>query len=107
MCHYSVVVGDETPFPGADATSFSDTTDGTSNTILVIERLLPVCWMDPNHEIPFDTAAKGVSRDWFGIGSAHIGGANAVLVDGSINFVSKTMSPETLRASLTKAAGDQ
>ncbi|MCL2304700.1 MAG: DUF1559 domain-containing protein [Planctomycetaceae bacterium] len=105
-CLYSVVIGDETPFPGAATTKFSDITDGSSNTILVVERLLSVCWMAPNYEIPFDIAVKGVNRDVFGVGGTHTGGTNVVFADGSIRCIPGTTSPETLQSLLTKAAGD-
>jgi len=105
-CYYSVVIGDETPFPGAASTSYADITDGTSNTFLVVERPIPVCWMDPNHEIHYDIAAKGVNRDLFGISSVHPGGANVVFADGSVHFLSETLCPKILRSLLTKAAGD-
>ena len=105
-CYYSVVIGDETPFPGTASTDIAKFYQGPSNVILVVERPIPVCWMDPNHEIPFDTAAKGVNRDLFGIGSVHSGGANVVFADGLVDFVSETISPEEMQALFTKAAGD-
>ena len=104
MCHYSVVIGDETPFPGASSTCFADITDGMSNTLLVVERLSPVCWMDPNREIPFDIATKGVNRDCSGIGSAHPYRANALKADGSALCLSD-LTPNA-RNWITKSGGD-
>jgi len=105
-CYYSVVVGPETPFIGSQPMPLSSISDGTSNTILVVERLLPVCWMDPNNEIGFDAACSGVNRNIHGIGSAHTGGANVAMADSSVHFLSDTIEPETLRAALTKAGGE-
>ncbi len=105
-CHYSVVIGKETIFPGAESTKIPDITDGTSNTILVAERLLPICWMDPEHEILLDAASKGVNRNFYGIGSPHRGGANVVLADGSVRYLSERESPKNFRAYLTKAGGE-
>ena len=106
LCFYSVVIGDETPFPGATSTCLGDTSDGTDNTVFVVERLIPVCWMDPNHEISFDTALNGINRNAYGIGSAHKGGASAVKGDGSVHFISETIQPDRWKALLTKSAGD-
>ena len=106
LCFYSVVIGDETPFPGATSTCFSDISDGTSNTVFVVERLIPVCWMDPNHEISFDTALDGINRNAYGVGSAHNKGASVLVGDGSVRFISETIEPDRWKATLTKAAGD-
>jgi len=105
-CYYSIVVGPEAIFHGSKAVPMGSISDGTSNTILVVERLLPVCWMDPNSEISFDVACKGINSNIYGIGSAHTGGANAAAADGSVQFISDTIKPETLRAYLTKAGGE-
>jgi len=105
-CYYSIVLGPETPFIGSKPMPFSSISDGTSNTIFVVERLLPVCWMDPNNEIGFDTACSGVNRNIHGIGSAHTGGANVAIADGSVQFISDTIKQETLRALLTKSGGE-
>jgi len=105
-CYYSAVIRPETPFFGCEAMSLGDIHDGASNTILIVERLLPVCWMDPNNDIGFDTACRGVNSDLRGIGSAHTGGANVAIADGSVIFISDTINPETLRAALTKSGGE-
>ena len=39
--------------------------------------------MDPNNEIRFDIASKGVNRYLLGIGSAHPGGAIVGFVEGA------------------------
>ena len=105
-CYYSVVVGDETPFPGEKTTNYDDIKDGTVNTILVVERLLPICWMDPNHEITFETAAEGVNRNIYGVGSAHSKVCNVGYADGSVHFVPDTIEKEEWKAMLTKAGND-
>jgi len=105
-CHYSVVVGPETPFPDAKSVRFADIADGTSNTVFIVERLLPVCWMDPNNEIQFNLACEGINRKQEGVGSNHGGGCNAGLGDGSVTFLSDTIKPEILKALLTRAGGE-
>ena len=115
-CNYSVVIGEETIFPGSKATSLSDITDGTPNTILLVERIIPICWMDPNNEISFDIACEGVNRHLLGIGSEHNGGVNVGYADGSIRFLrhptdGRTRTTyddvvENIKPLLTKAAAD-
>jgi hypothetical protein len=105
-CNYSVVIGEQTVFPGSKPVKISDIKDGTSNTILIVERMFPICWMDPAHEITFDDACLGINASIYGSGSGHTGGCNMALADCGINFISETIEPETLKAVLTKADGE-
>ena len=105
-CNYSVVVGEQTIFPGSKTTKISDISDGLSNTILVVERMFPICWMDPTHEITFDDACRGINAGVFCPGSAHPGGCNMALADGSVRYISEPIEPETLKGLLTKAGGE-
>jgi len=116
-CSYSVVIGEGTPFPpDLRKVTFDDITDDTSNTILLVERMTPVNWMDPNNEVRFETAREGISRNLFGTGSEHtLGGANVAFADGSIRFLQETpdghittyqKTYESLESLLTKSAGD-
>jgi prepilin-type processing-associated H-X9-DG protein len=89
-CNYSVVIGDDTLFPGSRAVSLNELTKSTSEAILYVERMIPVCWMDPNNEIRFDTACEGINRNLLGIGSEHPGGANAGFADGSVRFLKES-----------------
>ncbi|MDR1491115.1 MAG: DUF1559 domain-containing protein [Planctomycetaceae bacterium] len=105
-CNYSVVVGKETPFTGSKSVKFGEITDGTSNTLLVIERSDSVCWMNPTQELTFDRLIKNgivVNEDL--MGGEHIGGVNAALCDGSVHFLPETLDLETLKALLIKNDG--
>lgn len=48
---------------------------------------------------------KGVGGTW-GISSNHPGGANALFVDGSVNFLTDSLSVETLTALITRDGGE-
>jgi len=101
MTSYSVVVGPESfPVDSNDGLSFRDITDGTSNTIFLVERKAPVCWMDPTQEITFEKACEGINVSPDGLGSNHSSGMNVCIFDGSVLFISNTVEQRVLRALL-------
>jgi hypothetical protein len=75
-------------------------TDGTSNTILIVEAGDPVPWTKPAdlHWDPNGPLPK--------LGGTRTGGFNAALADGSVRFVQKSTSERTIRAAITANAGD-
>ncbi|MDR0610374.1 MAG: DUF1559 domain-containing protein [Planctomycetaceae bacterium] len=73
-------------------------TDGTSNTLAVVEVKQPFCWMDPNADITLDELVKGINTKEGRVGSFHPNGINAVLFDGAVRFISDNCSKETLKA---------
>ena len=84
----------------------ADIRDGTSNTIMAIEvGASRIHWMEPRdvtveEAVTFltDPAASPFEQ-------VHVGGANVLLADGSVRFVSESTDPETLRALLTRDDG--
>lgn len=105
-CYYSVIVGEETMFPGAKSVSLSSVSDKPEETLLVTERMMPVPWMDPTKEITAAAALAGVNADLMGIGSFHPGGCNVAMANGSARFIPETYPAEELRAILTVSAGE-
>ena len=104
---YMVIVGKETPFDGAKSSSMHDMTDGTSNTILVIEvKTASTGWTEPK-DLDFSRLSFLVNGPAPGEpGSRHPGGCQMVLADGSIRFLSKSINPQTLRRLAEKADGN-
>lgn len=84
--------------------SFHAVTDGLSNTLLFVEAAgLNVVWTEPR-DADIDTIAIGVNlpgttkEDSPGLMSSfHMGGANAALADGSVQFISEDIDPEVLK----------
>jgi hypothetical protein len=101
-CCYSLVVGNETVFNGSTTAKFEGIKDGTSNTVLLVERITPVNWMEPNNDIPFTKACCGIDKDISGIGSMHPDGCHCGFADGKVQFLPSGLALEKLKAMLMK-----
>ncbi len=95
---YQVIVGPGTIFEGVKGTPINEITDGTSNTLLVVEAKNPVPWTRPD-DIPVDGLTTGV-------GSKHPGGFNALMADGSVRFFKMSINPVMLQAMATRNGGE-
>jgi prepilin-type processing-associated H-X9-DG protein len=100
---YRVFVGKGAFFEKGQATTIANITDGTSNTIMVVEAGEAVPWTKPDSDLPFDPDAKA---SLYGAGSPHPGGLNAVMGDGSVRFLKNSISAEVFRALITRAGGE-
>ncbi|MDR2170075.1 MAG: DUF1559 domain-containing protein [Planctomycetaceae bacterium] len=105
---YCVVVGKDTAFKeDGKKIDFGNFNDGTSNTILVVERKTPVSWMQPE-DITQEDAFKGVNKGGEkGIRADANGVMRAGFGDGSArNFLEGKITEKTLRAYLTISGGE-
>jgi prepilin-type processing-associated H-X9-DG protein len=103
MTSYVAVIGPETAWPVDQPTTIRDITDGTANTIQVVEvGNSGVNWMEPRDRQLSEIVPtlNGTSRN--GLASAHTGGAQALFADGSVKFLNDTISADLLRALLTR-----
>lgn len=100
---YMVVVDPESCFPGAESVALKNITDGTSNTLLIIEAPQGdgVDWMSP-----FDA-------DWALLSAIneksqlpHVGVIQTALADGSCRVLPNELEMDVRRILLTIAAGD-
>ncbi len=99
---YLVPRGKATIFPEGRGIKIGEITDGTSNTILVVDAVdtLAVTWTKPD-DWEVDPEPK---RD--ALFGHHAEGTNVVFADGGVRFVKSTMSDATLRVMLTRSAKD-
>ncbi len=94
---YFAVTGPETIFFDAKGTKFQQITDGTSNTIMLVEAKRDIPWTKPE-DIPVD-ADKPLPK----LGGWTEGGFNATFADGSVRMVADKVDEDVLRALFTKA----
>jgi prepilin-type processing-associated H-X9-DG protein len=100
---YRVFVGDGAMFQKPDqGTEMASITDGTSNTIMVVEATDAVPWTKPD-DLKFDLNAK---PSLYGAGSPHPGGFNAAFGDGSVRFIRNTIDLIVWKALITRASGE-
>ena len=99
---YQVFSGKAAMFENGQDIRLPSVTDGTSNTILVVEAKEAVPWTKPA-DLTFDAAA---APSLHGAGSPHPGGFDAVFADGSVHFIKLTIDPTVFRALITRNRGE-
>ncbi len=91
-----------------DGTGIRNVTDGTSNTIGIVEAREAVPWTKPDDEIPFDGAARpDQAKPLLPLLGGHFpSGFDVMFLDGSVKFLKETISPQVLRALVTLSGGE-
>jgi prepilin-type processing-associated H-X9-DG protein len=125
---YCVIVGPKgelgsinTAFEPGRGVDIREFTDGTSNTVLVVEAIVAVPWTKPEEleYVPLmteTTADGGEASSTKTInskagplprfGSGHAEGFNVLMADGGARFIKATILEQTLRAILTRNGGE-
>jgi hypothetical protein len=99
--HYRVFHGKGAAFEGTKGLAFpAEFTDGTSNTIAIVEAEQAVPWTKPE-ELPFDP-----KKDPPKLGLKGATSFNAALCDGSVRTLNKDIDKDTLKALITRNGGE-
>jgi prepilin-type processing-associated H-X9-DG protein len=104
---YLVIVGQGSVFPGSVSVPESEITDGPGATILVVESYNSgICWMEPKdlEMSSMNFSINGAPTDC--IRSQHPNGANVLLADGQVRFLTIDTPPEYVEAFATRNKGD-
>ncbi len=98
--YYQGLVGKGAFFEGKKGFRIADITDGLSNTLMIVEASKAVPWTKPE-DIPYDPA-KPLPK----LAHASPKGFLTCLGDGSVRFISKTITEKTLRNAITRNDGN-
>jgi hypothetical protein len=104
---YVMIVGPGTISDGPTPTRISQITDGTSNTIMLVEVTgSGIHWAEPR-DLKVEEVAFGINGGaGNGIGSRHPSVANVLLCDGTVRSIDESIDPELLRGMTTVAGGE-
>lgn len=104
---YVAIIGPRNCWPGAESVSISDITDGTVETLHVVEIAdSGIHWMEPR-DLHVTQMARVINpAAGMGISSLHEGGAHVLAVGGSVRFVPETTPKETIRRLIERDDGE-
>jgi hypothetical protein len=101
MTNYRGIAGPGAGFEPGKKLRIVDFTDGTSNTILVVETGEAAEWAKPGSDLPFDPK-KAPPK----VAPLHAGGFLAAFADGSVRFIANTVAEKSLKAMMTRNGGE-
>jgi prepilin-type processing-associated H-X9-DG protein len=105
--NYVALVGPGTAFPGASSSRLSDVSDGSINTIMVVEMAdSDIGWAEPRDldATLVSLIVNGAKRP--GISSNDGPGANILFMDNHVSWITENVPAKDLKAWLTIAGGE-
>lgn len=111
LTNYVMIVGEKTAWHAGRPTSIDEITDGSGETILVVEIAnSDILWTEPRdlNFADMSFAINSQSKSGISSGHTHEGRRPAAVLfaDGSVKFLDETTQPAQLKAMLTSASGD-
>lgn len=100
MTFYQVFTGKGTTFDNPKGVKILDVTDGTSNTILIVEGANAVPWTKPE-DLPYDR-----NQPLPKLGGEFPDSFPAAFCDGSVRFLPRNLPEQQLRAMITRNGGE-
>lgn len=108
LTSYVAPTGAQTVFDSIQGTSFDEITDGTANTLLMLEAAgTEIIWTEPrdvdavSHWISVNGPGTRRKQSDSMLSSWHVGGAQVAMADGSVRFISNITDPSVLKGLLT------
>jgi hypothetical protein len=89
-------------FEGDEGLPIASFTDGTSNTIMIVEAAKPVTWTKPMDLTLDEDKEKPLPK----LGGLFESGFDAAFADGSVKFLKKDIDPDLLRKVITRNGGE-
>jgi hypothetical protein len=103
---YVAIVGPGTMWPGTLPFRIANITDGTSNTLMVVEiSHSDIHWMEPR-DLPVEELEEWLDPDHKPRLGGRIEGGLVALADGSVHFLPRDVAIERLRKLITPAGND-
>jgi uncharacterized protein (TIGR03067 family)/prepilin-type processing-associated H-X9-DG protein len=97
--YYQVFTGPGTVFEGNKKLRFQDVTDGTSNTIMIVEAGEAVPWTKPQ-DLPYSP-----KKDLPKLGGLFAEGFNVAMCDGSVRWLPRRFNRAAVRLAITRSDG--